>query len=124
MGNRMFMREHCSVFSYGGDTGLLIKLGEGTVSVEAGELENKALKDEWRKFRYGEKSVTVEIDQACEDDDATDWLSSVGTFGPLVITTATKTVEGSFGCSTGADTLGDAIRSRATLKNNGEVIIQ
>ena len=122
MGNRMYGKENCTVFTLGA-TSILTQIATGNISIEATEIENSALLDAWRSHAYGPKVATVEIDGAMEDADGVDWLTLAATTIALVITTTRHSITGNFGNSSAKETIGDAIRNGGTLKSIGAVTI-
>ena len=123
MGDRVYTKEHCTVFSYDGDTSILAQLGNGTITGEVEELTNRALLDTATDFEFGATTWRIEAGLACENGETTDWFTKLAGSGPLIITTASRTLSGTFGVLKTEKAHADAVTWSVSLKSKGTVAI-
>jgi len=121
-GDRMYYKEHVSVFSFGTYTSLMIQLGDGTLSGECDEIENSALKDVSADFAAGKIKWTFEGELACEEGSIYNWFTALGAEGALVFTDENGTVEGTFVVTKTSKKLGDALRWNVSLRGKKDVV--
>jgi len=120
MATRYYYRENVTVHSFDGFTGLLQELGDGRLRIEADEVENTALMDEWKNALSTVKSAEFTGELAASDESGA-WFAKVGVIGTYTLTDTDGTVTGDFECISAEKVMGDALRWNITMRSRGTV---